>query len=158
MDRYVGENMGRLTQKDKRGNWGLKGLAWENLIIGTPITRNTWEKLYGALCKLLDYEETGLTPEEIEERTYCVMGTPCEMQSSSPDKWVPAEAPPETEDYILLSFDNFSLPMIGRYEGNREGGSYYLGDEAETCLRHDLYVNAWQPLPESYHRGGQDEE
>lgn len=40
---------------------------------GTPITRETYEALYGALCKLLAYEETGLTPEEIlKKKQNCV--------------------------------------------------------------------------------------
>lgn len=85
--------MERLTEKDVCGNWRLKGLPWKNLYEGTPITRETYEVLYGALCKLLAYEETGLTPEEIEMRTYCTMGTPCEFQSSKirKDGWIPVE-------------------------------------------------------------------
>ena len=59
--------MERLTEKGVCGNWSLKGLPWKDLYEGTPITRETYEILYGALCKLLDYEETGLTPEEIEK-------------------------------------------------------------------------------------------
>ena len=51
--------MDRLTEKDVCGNWSLKGLPWKDLYEGTPITRETYEILYGALCKLLDYEETG---------------------------------------------------------------------------------------------------
>lgn len=46
--------MGRLTEIDKYGNWGLKRIQWENLLIGVPITRETYEALYGALCKLRD--------------------------------------------------------------------------------------------------------
>lgn len=85
--------MGRLTEKDVCGHWRLKGLQWKNLYEGTPITRETYEVLYGALCKLLAYEETGLTPEEIEMRTYCTIGTPCEFQSSEirKDGWIPVE-------------------------------------------------------------------
>lgn len=30
--------MGRLTETDKCGNWGLKEIPWENLLVGTPIT------------------------------------------------------------------------------------------------------------------------
>mgnify|MGYP000544419205 CR=1 FL=1 len=59
--------MGRLTEIDKYGNWGLKRIQWENLLIGVPITRETYEALYGALCKLRDYEDTGLSPAEVEE-------------------------------------------------------------------------------------------
>lgn len=58
--------MGRLTQKDKQGNWSLKGLEWKDLHAGALITQETYEALYGALRKLLDYEETGMAPGEIE--------------------------------------------------------------------------------------------
>lgn len=66
--------------------------------------------------------------------------------------WIPADNPPEDDNYILLSFDNFSLPLIGRYEDSEDGGAYYLGDcnEADTCIANDLFVNAWMPLPEPY--------
>lgn len=67
--------------------------------------------------------------------------------------WIPVEEQlPETDDYILLSFANFSLPMVGRYEADQEGGAFYLGDccEEDTCVSQDLFVNAWMPLPEPY--------
>ncbi len=56
--------MSRLTQTDDSGNWSLKGLPWKDTYVGQVITRNTEEKIYGALCKLKDYEESGLDPEE----------------------------------------------------------------------------------------------
>ena len=55
----------RLTEKDKQGNWGLKGVAWVNLMPGAAITQEVYEKLYGALWKLKDYEDTGLNPKEV---------------------------------------------------------------------------------------------
>lgn len=58
--------MGRLTQKDDQGNWSLKGVPWKDLYVGSVITKEINEKLYGALCKLMEYEESGLTPEELE--------------------------------------------------------------------------------------------
>ena len=57
----------RLTEQDSQGNWCVKGLPWKNLYVGTPITQETRELLYGALCKLKDYENTGLSPDEVEE-------------------------------------------------------------------------------------------
>ncbi len=70
------------------------------------------------------------------------------------DGWIPVEEHlPEDDNYILLSFANFSLPMVGRYEKDEEGsGAFYLGDcdEEDTCVANDLFVNAWQPLPEPY--------
>lgn len=58
--------MKRLTQKDEQGNWCLKGVSWEQLHEGQVITKSLRERLYGALWKLMEYEDTGLTPEEIE--------------------------------------------------------------------------------------------
>ncbi len=57
--------MNRLTQKDEQGNWRLKGLPWRQLHVGQPITRETYELIYAALWKLMEYEDTGLTPDEI---------------------------------------------------------------------------------------------
>ncbi len=62
---------------------------------------------------------------------------------------------PENDKYILLSFDNFSVPMIGRYESYESGGAFYIGDEDITCSKQDLFVNAWQPLPEPYQPKGE---
>ena len=64
-------------------------------------------------------------------------------------EWIRADNPPKDENFVLLSFENFSIPMIGRYEDSEDGGAYYLGDcdEYDTCLANDLYVNAWMPLP-----------
>lgn len=67
--------------------------------------------------------------------------------------WIPVEERlPEDDRYILLSFENFSLPLVGRYEENEKGGAFYLGDcdEEGTCISNDLYVNAWTYLPERY--------
>lgn len=70
------------------------------------------------------------------------------------DRWIPVEEKvPDSGIYIFLSFTNFTLPMIGRYEKDSDGGAFYIGDEEETCVSQDLYVNAWRPLPEPYRPG-----
>ena len=67
------------------------------------------------------------------------------------DGWLPVEEKvPDSGIYIFLSFTNFTLPMIGRYEKGSDGGAFYIGDEEETCVSQDLYVNAWRPLLEPY--------
>lgn len=67
------------------------------------------------------------------------------------DDWITVEEKvPDSGIYIFLSFTNFTLPMIGRYEKDSDGGAFYIGDEEETCVSQDLYVNAWRPLPEAY--------
>lgn len=67
-------------------------------------------------------------------------------------KWIPiAEKLPEPGEYILLSFENYTLTDIGRYEKDEDGsGAFYLGDEDESCASVNLFVNAWMPLPEPY--------
>lgn len=58
--------MNRLTEKDDQGNWHLKGVRQEQLHEGQVITGELQEKLYGALWKLMEYEDTGVDPEEAE--------------------------------------------------------------------------------------------
>ena len=67
--------------------------------------------------------------------------------------WIPVEDTehtPEDESYVLVSFSNFFLPDIARYEENDEGGTYYPGDDEGSYLKYGLFVNAWMPLPELY--------
>ena len=66
--------------------------------------------------------------------------------------WIPvSERMPDQDKYILVSFFNFSLPMIGRYTvDDDDGGTFRVGDEDESFVEHDLYVNAWMPLPKPY--------
>ena len=59
--------MSNLIVKDERGNWGIKGLPWNKLHKGQVITREICEKLYGCLYKLMEYEDTGLSPKKIYE-------------------------------------------------------------------------------------------
>ena len=68
------------------------------------------------------------------------------------DPWIPiTERLPETGDYILISFENFNVPQVGRYEADEDGGGeFYPGDEDFTYKSIDLYVNAWMPLPQPW--------
>lgn len=131
--------MNKLTEKDNQGNWALKGISWQQLSIGQKITKEVGEKLYGALHKLLDYEETGLNPDEVE-------------RLKDKNRWIPlGEGLPEPDEYILISFANFDIPEIGRYKVDKEGsGAFYPGDDNTSYAQFDLYVNAWRPLPRSY--------
>ena len=68
--------------------------------------------------------------------------------------WIPCEEKyPDTNDYILISFSNFSIPVVGRYEEDKDGGAFYVGDEDVSCVAQDLFVNALQPLPPAYKEG-----
>ena len=66
--------------------------------------------------------------------------------------WIPiTERLPETNDYILISFSNYILPDIGRYEIDAEGnGAFYPGDGAMSYASIGVFVNAWMPLPQTW--------
>lgn len=77
-----------------------------------------------------------------------------ESHTVSEPGWIPVtERLPENDSYVLMSFENFSLPLVGRYvDDEKLGGAWYLGDcfDEDTCLANDLFVNAWMPLPKPY--------
>lgn len=50
--------MNRLTWTNPNGQWGLNGITEEEL-------KNTGSRIYAALCKLRDYENTTLSPEDV---------------------------------------------------------------------------------------------
>ena len=147
--------MMRLTEKDELGNWCLKGVRWEQLREGQVITKEVSERLYGALCKLKDYEDTGCIPDGIADlvENYAKAMTLLVGQIEE-HSWIPVEERlPEEDEYVLMSFENFSLPMIGRYEKDNDGGgAWYAGDDdgCDTCSSQDLFVNAWMPLQKPY--------
>ena len=66
--------------------------------------------------------------------------------------WIPvSERLPDPGKYILVSFENFLIPMIGIYTADDDdGGTFRISDEDDSFLEHDLYVNAWMELPERY--------
>lgn len=108
----------RLTEKKDSGHWSLKGVSWDDLKPGTVLTKKILEKLYGALWKLKDYENTGLSPEEVESvndfeksQTYRAIA---ELQEErEKHRWIPVtERFPEPGDYVLLSFPDFSVPAM----------------------------------------------
>lgn len=103
---------------------------------------------------LAAYENTGLTPQEVYELK---AGT---ILKAMGVQWIPVEERlPESNDYVLMSFGNFSFPLVGRYECDEDGsGAWYLGDcdEEDTCVANDLFVNAWMMLPRPYREKGED--
>ena len=107
---------------------------------------DSWS-LAQCLNRLREYEDTGLEPEEIVKLLEKY------QHEVEKHRWIPVdEQLPETDNYILLSFANFSLPLVGRYEADYKGGVFYLGDcdEDDTCINENLFVNAWMPLPDPY--------
>lgn len=152
--------MNRLTQRNEQGRWSLRGFFWDELHSGAVISPRLAEALYGALCKLKDYEDTELSPQDVErindfEKTNTAQLLKKLAELKSKHRWIPVEERlPEGKDYILLSFENFSIPLVGRYEEDTEGGAFYAGDDEDSCASQGLYVNAWRTLPEPYRAEG----
>lgn len=95
--------------------------------------------------RLAEYEDTGVTPQEIYSLK---AGSILKLLGK---QWIHVEERlPDNDDYILMSFENFSLPLVGRYETDETGGAFYVGDDEESCISQNLFVNAWMPLPEPY--------
>lgn len=57
--------MGRLTQKEESGRWQVKGIPWEKLREGEAITKEISQIPYGCFCKLKDYEDRGMSPDQV---------------------------------------------------------------------------------------------
>lgn len=72
--------MGTLIQSDDLGNWSLKGVPWKSLYVGRVITRKVHDRIYGALYKLMEYEDTGYSPENIEHIRYVLEDAAKELE------------------------------------------------------------------------------
>lgn len=47
--------MRRITGETPEGKWGVENIAWDEID----------HRLYGAMCKLKAYEDTGLSPDDL---------------------------------------------------------------------------------------------
>lgn len=47
--------------------------------------------------------------------------------------WMSSDTPPENNKHVLLSFENFSFPLVGRYEEDSHGGAYTQIDFSRPC-------------------------
>lgn len=136
--------MQRLTQKDDQGNWSLKGVTWESLYEGQVVTKELRERLYGALWKLMEYEDAGLTPEEVE-------------QLKESGRWIPVEERlPEEDDRVILCTKHGTVKG-GTYT-ERYGYAMRKGFFTENCFEELRDVTAWMPLPRPYQEEEPNEE
>ena len=139
--------MNKLIEKDDCGNWSLKGVRWSNLMPGALITKDTYEKVYAVLCKLMDYEDTDHTPttirdiERFAKRSH-KRAMEYAIQLDEMPRWIPvSERLPEDGTYLctldgeLCGIDEPFTGMCGI-----ENGKWY----EEGC------VIAWMELPEPY--------
>ncbi len=72
-------------------------------------------------------------------------------------KWIPIEERvPDNDRFILLSFENFSIPQVERYHQDEDGGAFCVGDEEVPLVSYGIIVNAWMELPECYKEQSSD--
>lgn len=66
--------------------------------------------------------------------------------------WIPVdEKLPDPDKYILVSFENFPIPMIGIYTADDDdGGTFRISGKDDSFLEHGLHVDAWMELPKRY--------
>ena len=70
------------------------------------------------------------------------------LPPAEPWPWHDAETPPDTDRLVLITFANYSVPVIGRFEGNdEEGYTAYVGDSDDRFIDEGLIVDGWYELP-----------
>ncbi len=88
--------------------------------------------------RLAAYEDTGLTPEEIE-------------RLKEQHRWIPVEERlPEEDDRVILCTIH-GIVKEGTYT-ERYGYAMRKGFFTETCFEELCDVTAWMPLPEPYQK------
>ena len=116
-------------------------MPWEYLYEGKIITKELWERLYGALWKLMEYEDTGLAPEEIE-------------RLKDKHRWIPVEERlPEEDVIVLVTVSGFcdcitfsNAIQLGSFCSD---GSWFIEGYPDWD---DPEVTAWMPLPAPYQK------
>ncbi len=114
----------RLTEKDDQGNWCLKCVRWEQLRAGQVITKDVAQKLYGALCKLKDYEDTGAYPDGIEMlmEKYAEVAA---LLTVPAYEWIPVqERLPEEDKWVQVT--------VKRHQWISDFDNEYVPDEEKT--------------------------
>lgn len=148
--------MGNLIESDDLGNWGVKGLPWKNLYVGNVITREIHEKLYGCLCKLKDYEETGLSPEQIEDMEYKNGWIPCSerLPKEHDSIFAKAKGTDKWNDAMFEKVSDVVNVTVVDKKGNATTTYAHTTDGDWNCdllrVNKSYRIIAWQPLPEPY--------
>lgn len=146
--------MKRLTEKTDHGTWSLKGVPWMMLHAGVQMTEEVRKALYGALCKLMHYEDTGLAPDQIWEmdglyREKCgeVNQLKAELAAErQKHRWIPVEErlPDKSGMYIVQAKEN-DLEHVTFCKWQTRYKRWDL-----TGSRAYWKVIAWKPLPDPY--------
>lgn len=160
--------MNRLTEKRDSGSWGLKGVDWKQIAPGAKITDEVWRKLYGALYKLKDYEDTGLMPDEIDKLNAETQEEARKMlekvaklsekieKAQERTRWIPVtERLPEENKSVLLYMKSRSSSGTCIQTGSIDKGFWFTQSYPglQGIANREFHVMAWMPLPEPYTEG-----
>ena len=151
--------MQRLTHKDSNGKWCLKGVPWEKLHAGECITDEIRERLYGALFKLMRYEDTGLAPDEIVDLNNFKKSQTAHLlkelgKERKKHEWIPVDEriPENPDQMVLVQISGRPACNIGLE--NALCIAQYYPDEGwileEYPFWEDAHPVAWMPLPDLY--------
>lgn len=128
----------RLTEKDDLGNWWLKGVRWEQLREGQVITKEVSERLYGALCKLKDYEDTGCSPDDVERLNDFTQSEAVKLvqklnAEEKKHRWIPVEERlPEEDKWVQV--------VVKRHRWISDFGDKSVPDEEKEDHPEQNYV------------------
>lgn len=123
--------MGRLTEVSPSGSWSVKGNDGKKLSWGSVT-----HEVYGALCKLKDYEDTGLPPHDVEE-----------MKET--ERWIPVEEMlPDHTDFVLAfvtegHHGRFHLKNTFCIASYGDDCGWILEDHPEV---EEFTITHWRPL------------
>lgn len=128
----------RLTEKDDLGHWFLKGLEWGQLREGKVITKAVAQKLYGALCKLKDYEDTGCNPDDVERLNDFTQNEAVKLvqklnAEEKKHRWIPVEERlPEEDKWVQV--------VVKRHRWISDFGDKSVPDEEKEDHPEQNYV------------------
>lgn len=129
--------MERLTSRDSKGNLCL---------CNKEIYGNN-QDIYNAIATLEDYENTGITPEQLQviSEEYSKMAKEL-AELRQQNQWIPvSELLPDYDEEVLITNGKYVIIDERRYLENTEDGEAYTWD-----INGWDDVIAWRPLPELY--------
>ena len=118
--------------------WCLKGVRWEQLREGQVITKEVSERLYGALCKLKDYEDTGCSPDDVERLNDFIQSEAVKLvqklnAEEKKHRWIPVEERlPEEDKWVQV--------VVKRHRWISDFGDKSVPDEEKEDHPEQNYV------------------
>lgn len=129
--------MERLTSRDSKGN----------LCLCNKEVYGNNQDIYNAIAVLEDYENTGITPDQLQviEEEYSKMAKEL-AELRQQNRWIPvSERLPDYEEEVLITNGKYVTIDERYFLENTEDGEAYTWD-----INGWDDVVAWMPLPEPY--------